>query len=214
MKFGTRTFLERPEWKSVPWELSTQSKDSSQYLDDIFADLPAIGDDVDTWKVVASSAEPSETKHRIRNQLRACILDHLRQLIEWGWEFEKMNPSIAYTVQVDPATSLTLDEDSRPLFPTVFHFADLKIAQMIVLYTTTFLWLLRAGSYVLERPFTLSMIPSLGPPSERTNPLNFPCKNPVDGLFIAHEICRSLECRMLRVRSSRAYNSVVLASGE
>lgn len=202
LKFRRRTFLERPEWKSVPWELSPQLKDSSQYLEDILADLPGIGDDLDTWKFLDASVESPITIIRLGGELRASILNHLQQVIEWRWIFEIDNPSVAQVIPVDPATSLTIDEDSRPLFPTVFHFADLHVANTILQYNTIILWLLRAASHVLDGPFSLSMIPLLGGPPERTNPLNLPGKDPTDGTLLAHEVCQSLEYRILRVRSS------------
>ena len=205
LKFRKRTFLERPEWKSVPWELAPEVKDSSQYLEDIFADLPGKVHDLDNCKALDISVESSETIDE--REIAGIAADHLRHLVEWRWNFERTNPSIAQEI---PATLLTDGRNSTPLFPTVFHFADLLIANMIMLYNTVMLCLLRMSSYALDSPFTISMLPFLADLPERTNPLNLPGRDPVEIIPSVREVCRSLEHRILAVTSSAVAFPVLL----
>ena len=172
-------------------------------MQDIFVDLPGIANDLDDWELLSANVELPEIVTQTRSELRASILDHLRRLVEWRWKFEEMNPSVAQAVRIDPSTSMIIDENTKPLFQTVFHFTDLDNAQTIILYNVIFLWLIKASSRVFDKdPFTISMIPSLGTPPARTNPLNLPGRDPIDATSIVHEICRNLEYRVLRVTSS------------
>lgn len=173
-----RCFLERPEWKTIPWALDPSSKDSTSYLLDILCDMPGLMEDAEFLRSTQSMEELGR-KHKL---LSSNILSHLRTLSRWRHAWGNQNPNACYET---PTT------DNTSLFSTVLYYNSIGLANDITTYNAVLLLLQRLGSQVIGPTFDPS-IPATHLPTHTD-------QTPLDPQAIATEICRSAEYHLLPI---------------
>lgn len=186
-----RCFLERHEWKTVPWALDPDSKLHTLYLHDILCDIPGLTEDGEALKRAGLLPEQRKIRHEL---LSNNIVLHLQQLYDWRIKWDQLNPDACYETwsQEDYSQSPEIEVHSEPLFPTVFHFTSLEQANEINSYNAVLLLLLRLGSQVIGSSFDTSYFSSNAPPTCTNSPLYPPGTAP-SATAVATEICRSVE---------------------
>ncbi|TGO72933.1 hypothetical protein BELL_0406g00040 [Botrytis elliptica] len=141
---GERCFLERPEWKSVPWALEPASKAALSYLEDILYNIP--GMIRDARKLQDPELQPTR-KNLSHSKLSNNIFEHFSQLSEWRATWEQNNPNSRAEVPTQRHT------DSSPPYPTMICFSTLLQANEILLYNATLLLSLKLGFKTIGHPF-------------------------------------------------------------
>ena len=101
-----RTFLERDEWKTMPWAEYPDTKTSMHYLQDMLCDLPGFCED--RLEIDAIAARGGDTTLK-RRTLEMKLIVAFRQLVGWRWKWDTDNPNIAYEKPINLQTSLTVD---------------------------------------------------------------------------------------------------------
>ena len=174
-----RTFLEKAEWLTVPWAKHPETKTPHQKLLDIAALIPGLQED---WWAARSIAADDQDMLQLSKRFIPKIARMLENLFRWRWTWEAEHPSAVSELPVDPATSLCTDLDTgKPLFSTVFEFADTTRANEIAMYNSVALMVLhistichggRNPDFIAEQ-IRKSLLPD-GQLPAKTNPLRFP----------------------------------------
>lgn len=170
-----RCFLERDEWKTVPWALDPISKSSLHYLHDIMCDIPGLTEDADKLQQL-ELLERSTKRQRLSDD----IISHLMQLYAWRLDIEQ---SDSHNWIVSPS----LDVNSP--FPMSVHYSSLAIAHGIVSYNAILLLLLKIGFETIGPSFK----PYTTPQSASNQSLLHPPGTAPSAFAVATEICSSVE---------------------
>jgi hypothetical protein len=192
-----RCFLERHEWKTIPWALDPESKTSTHHIQDILCDIPGLMEDA--TNVQGSSQEPSEIASR-HQRLSENILIHLNALYEWRTASQCANPGACHEVLAASSSPV----QTQILSPTALHYSSLTAANEITLYNAILLLLLRLRYQILgpssNAPITALHLPlhidygPLYPPGAAPNPR-----------AVAMEICRRVEYNLLDSQNAGAF---------
>ncbi|KAF4634709.1 hypothetical protein G7Y89_g3393 [Cudoniella acicularis] len=182
-----RCFLERAEWKRIPWVGSTELRAAAGELHNMLCDMPGLLEDVERLQSPELDFTCRELLYR---DLCENLLNHLNSLHRWRWEWESNNPNACYEVI----------SDSTP-FQTVLYFSSLAPANEITFYNAMLLLLLKLGLQILELDFNASPSNPLHTRDRSKNPLYLPTQAP-NPAAIATEICRSVEYHLLNHHSS------------
>lgn len=173
---GKRTFLEQPEWKTVPWALNQQKKAFYSRIQDLFCDIPGMFED-------AASGDVDDLQARVDHTARA--LTSLR------WEWERENPQSCWEVAPSPLTSL----NGVPLFQTVLHYRNVDLAVDTIYFDLLHLLLYRisdkAGLTPLQAEEEEGVITLVSGP--RSNNATLVPGPGLDRVQFAVEICRSID---------------------
>jgi len=189
-----RCFLEREEWKTVPWALSPRRKTEGHRLQDTMMDISGLLEDADDLKRLPT------TTNRERNLAASAheafftkITTRLAQLYQWRIKYELENPSC--TLEAIPTNSLIASP-----FTTVLYFSTLTVANHLALYNSLLIILWKLGQdYPQFDPSLLTTGPPYAPPSPQiiTNKCLI-TPGQASSLFdIGIEICRSTEYHLL-----------------
>ncbi|KIL94186.1 hypothetical protein FAVG1_02748 [Fusarium avenaceum] len=129
-----RTFLEKNDWKQIPWSSEPMSKTIAESLQDIQCDVPGLMEDVD---VLLKLQQCGMLARRVASRLQSCFqeLDVLR--ISWNYIYadscwEVTNTSVS-------CTEVFGDRDSH--FETILVFSGLERAIEFVYFNTSYLLL-------------------------------------------------------------------------
>ncbi|MCJ1306089.1 hypothetical protein MMC08_008907, partial [Hypocenomyce scalaris] len=188
-----RTFLEDPDWKSVPWMDDPTSKNSVQYLLDVLAGIPGLLEDED--RLLADQTTMSSADQDQLDSCRRRLIKILGELFLWRWGWERLHPNLAFEVVTDPATNITLDAKGTPIYRTILFYHDFQEGRAPLLYNTGLLILLCLAEAwdMQDAPhLALSTLSHQNPPILSSNPLVLPhaALAPAEVLC---EICRSVE---------------------
>jgi hypothetical protein len=134
-----RIFLERDDWKTVPWENEPDSKSHLDSVTDIMADVPGLYEDLDT--INSSLSAPSFQDSRLEKHILEKCFENLSKLELWLQVWKTHNPESVSEVESSSMSGLTADE-AGDLFPTVIRYSSLGVANELVLYFSTRLQLL------------------------------------------------------------------------
>lgn len=147
------TFLSNPEWISLPWQ--GFKKPIASDLLDLTASMANIVES--GYKLLYRTAMPLDSPE-------ALLLPSLEivdqcwkldvRLQAWYTRLEKEISGPVYWPELSTGVCLVEDPDLGNVFPVAFHFSDLKIAHVCMLYWATFsiLWSGMASLYqVMER---------------------------------------------------------------
>jgi hypothetical protein len=173
-----RCFLEKEEWKTIPWSLHPEEKSMVRWVQDIMCDVPGLFEDYDNLFV--SDMSPEKYKLRFES-LKANINHHIRLLSDWRALWEQTYPSICH--------------EQAPLFlqspfSTVLHYQDLEAVNGLMLYNALYIRIAQLGMRLMGSNYDYQQV-AIHP--------EFDCKNrllkpPGVSLYdAAIEICRSIE---------------------
>ncbi|KAJ6779735.1 hypothetical protein PWT90_02078 [Aphanocladium album] len=119
----TRTFLEEPEWKTVPWEqLDPLPRPVTILLQDIFCDIPGFMEDAIRLMTPLSSNGPKRTQNLSALQTKIMNSYIEMEFLRWSWEEEY--PNVCWAVPVTPDLKDATNEPNRLPFATVLHFSN------------------------------------------------------------------------------------------
>ena len=185
----TRTFLEQAEWLSEPWAACGElNKNAQNRLVDILVHIPGFLQDQTQLEQV-----PSE---HFRHDLIQRIEYQIAKAHNWRWQWEEMNPEVAWEVDPDMLPTDQVLTQSRPirkvlLFSSFSKATELCLYNAILLFLLGVLWTLRPPASDSPEPIRLSQS-SLYMPGD------------ADSLVEpAVEICRAFEFQLLSVKQSQ-----------
>lgn len=181
---GKRCFLEKPEWKTIPWALHPGSKTSFCYIQDILCDMPGLMEDI--TKLKRLEIEPAQRVSFTQNLVKN-ISAHLVDLYDWRTKWEEDNPNSCLEVQ-----SPQQPEDEEFLFSKYLQFSALSSAHEIILYNTALLMILGFGFAIIGPTFDARVS---NYPLPRTTP-HGPLALPGEALIartVAIEVCQIAE---------------------
>lgn len=187
-----RTFLEQKPWKSI---LGTDGPTSQACFDRLLAtlaSLPGLLEDSD--RIRANQVARSCADHCEAILFCNRLIDFLSELFIWRWSWERIHPKGASEITVDPATSISVDENSIPLYRTILSYCGIKQGKQLLSYNTALLVVLDlADDWNIENAphLALSHIRNRYRAS-RTNPLMLP-HEALSSVEVLSEISRSIE---------------------
>lgn len=133
-----KIFLDDEQW--MPRQSTARARAMKSQLLDILCSIPSLVADLGMYEIRGRSLDDG---------LRLKIIQILDSLFEWRWRWERLHGGCAYEVITDSNLSLNLDENDRPLFPTVFYFSDQLLASDIALYDAALAFVLRMAQETL-----------------------------------------------------------------
>jgi hypothetical protein len=187
-------YLEKPEWKTVPWALEPESKTLMVDLQGILCSMPGMMEDAAALHIPDLAPEQRLLLHQT---LSNKIEGHLEELYAWRTVWEEANPHACFEVPNPSALN-----DKNALFATILHFSNLAAAIEVSMYNAILLLLCRLGYEVIDNNFNPNS-PSLLPLSSA---LSSPRALYLPGharsqQAIATEICRSADYHLLEKHS-------------
>ncbi|CZR65851.1 uncharacterized protein PAC_15751 [Phialocephala subalpina] len=189
-----RCFLERPEWKTVPWAVEPEFKTRAQFLHDILCDMPGLMEDAAMLQSSRLSGEEF-TVHRVL--LSENITSTLKTLYEWRVSWQHRCPNSCWEILSNEVCASTAEPTL--LFPVVFDFASLTHANEITLYNAILLLLLRLSFQVISPNFDPSL-PAFHLPQDLDYGPLFPPGLAPNAQAVAIEICKSVEYHLAKER--------------
>ncbi|KIX96742.1 uncharacterized protein Z520_07461 [Fonsecaea multimorphosa CBS 102226] len=196
----TRTFLEQPEWLSEPWATCGEyNKNPQNRLVDILVHVPGFLQDQAQLEQAPSEQFRLELIQRIEYQIAKAH--------NWRWQWEEMNPTVAWEVDPEtlPADRTLLSSQPRPVrkvlvFSSFTKAAELSLYNAILLFLLGLLWTLKPPEG--ESPPSVRLPCSSSSQSASSSALFLP--GDVDSLVEpAIEICRAFEFQLLASKNSR-----------
>ena len=140
-----RTFLERPEWKTVPWSSTWISKTAGQKLLDVVADLPGLLQDWDRVSTFSFDSGDNPVDWLLKR-----LLSTLRRLFLWRWWWEELYPDVAFLINVEPAAHLELLGVKKEHLQRSISFTDFSRAYELVLYDSALVIALNLAEHWLD----------------------------------------------------------------
>lgn len=207
-----RTFLEREEWLTIPWNKHPESKTPGQKILDILCPLGGMLEDF--HKIQDTGCTPEDLKISARPLLEKTT-QLLIRLFRWRWDWEVSHGGpVVYEVFVNPQTSWSCDDFLNPLFPTALHYQSIDIADELTLYNTAIAFLTAGGHYFsLGAPSGIAQaayesLPKAEEPP-RINPLTMPHGKIFLYLDVTKESMRSVDYYLLDKHRSQGSYSLI-----
>jgi hypothetical protein len=185
----SRTFLEQPEWLTEPWAVCGEAnKNAQNRLIDILVHIPGFLEDQAQLEQVPSRRFQFELVQRIEYQLARAH--------NWRWQWDEVNPGVAWEVDPELLPADQVLTKNRPI-RKVLQFSSFSKATELCLYNAILLFLLG---------LLWNLKPVSPDPSESLRPSQSSLYMPgnVDSLTEpAVEICRAFEYQLLNVKQCR-----------
>ena len=184
----TRTFLEQAEWLSEPWATCGETNKTAQNrLVDILVHIPGFLQDQAQLEQVPSEHFRLDLIQRIEYQIAKAH--------NWRWQWEEMNPDVAWEVEPETLSTEQILTQRRPI-RKVLLFSSFSKATELCLYNAVLLFLLGL-LWTLKPPAMDS------PEAIRLSQSSLYMPGDVDSLVEpAVEICRAFEYQLLQVKHS------------
>ncbi|OAA67766.1 Zn(2)-C6 fungal-type DNA-binding domain protein [Akanthomyces lecanii RCEF 1005] len=185
-----RTFLERHDWKVVPWaELEPLPKPVTILLQDIFCDIPGFMEDARRLTALSSSnhAEQKQDLRLLRNKIVNAYME--TDVLRWSWEDEY--PNVCWEVPVTPALKDAAGESNPLPFATVLHFSNFDRAIDAIYFNVIRLLLWELTDDVGLSPDTVLGATSGNKSGPFPNALLPPGRGNTDDFAL--EICRTVQ---------------------
>ncbi|KIM92768.1 hypothetical protein OIDMADRAFT_62242 [Oidiodendron maius Zn] len=153
-----RCFLEEFAWKIIPWAANPGLKNSTDYLFDIFCDLPSIMEDINILQgsPVASDYSTTPLWKALGDRIMTC----LQSLYQWRVEWQEKFPETYYPVGLDRLRDMKAAQLESYPFSIAIFFTEPIRATEICLYNCMQILLFRA----LDR-IPRSVVPKMTPSS-------------------------------------------------
>jgi hypothetical protein len=184
----SRTFLEQAEWLSEPWTIcGSENKSAQNRLVDILVHIPGFLQD-------QAQLDQTPSEH-FRLDLIQRIEYQISKAHNWRWQWEEMNPEVAWEVEPNTLPSDQVLTARRPIrkvlcFSSFSKAAELCLYNAVILFLLGLLWTLKPPGRDSPEAVRLSQS-SLYLPGD-TDSLMEP----------AVEICRAFEYQLLNVKHS------------
>jgi hypothetical protein len=146
-----KIFLDDQQW--IPRQSTVRGRAMTSQLFDILCVIPSLMADLDAYEIAGRPVDDG---------MRSKILRILNSLFDWRWKWERMHGGCAYEVITDSNLRLNLDENDRPLFPTVLYFSDQLLASDIAHYDAALAFILRTAQETLGDSWS-SLATAAGP---------------------------------------------------
>lgn len=203
-----RCFLEKEEWKTIPWAKCPESKSPYQQIQDFVADVPGFFEDF--VNIVTATAKSEDTTQQ-RKVLKRKVMTGIRGLIRWRWAYEKHQGVLAWENPVRLGKDLFTDGDEEPLFPMNLYYKDFEAAQTLTVYNQAVLghiW--QANALGIKEPMAaaLTTLSACDRPTP-VSPLALPSKD-LTVARVVIEICRSIEYQLLEEHANIGSYSLML----
>lgn len=144
-------FLTQPAWQTIPF--SVYPKATFEIIKDAIFDLPTL---VSQGRAIME-ASSSKAKHQKALELAHSLWQTDRNLQRFYDETRaSVNGPLYWPVLIKPETSST--DDAQPLFSCNFHFIDIHLGYMLMLYWATLCCIWRAMSQLY---LSFDYLPSL-----------------------------------------------------
>lgn len=139
-----RCFLERAEWKVIPWEVYPHTKTSEQVILDILSSLPGLQQDLDLFNGngVSSHFEHHVSRRHFLKRLRQKIIVFCKDLIQWRYDWEVLNGKVITEADLSRLGKITAHLDRPSCLDTVYYYTKASCVREIQLYNTCMLWVL------------------------------------------------------------------------
>ena len=185
----TRTFLEQSKWLSEPWAVcGEENKNAQNRLVDILVHIPGFLQDQAQLERVPSTHFQHDLIQRIEHQIAKAH--------NWRWQWEEMNPEVAWEVEPDTLPITECLSEIRPI-RKILLFSSFTKATELCLYNAIQLFLLGLLS-------TLKPPAASSPEPIRLSQSALCMPGDIDSLVEpAIEICRAFEYQLLNVQNSR-----------
>lgn len=173
-----RCFLEKDEWKTIPWSLFPEEKTMVTWVQDIMCNVPGLLEDYDALS--APNLSPEMYQFRLKN-LSAKINNHLKLLSDWRALWEQLYPGICHEMP---------SQFPQSPFSKALHYHDIEVANGLMLYNALYIRLSELGMRLLGPDYDYRQV---------AKETSFKCTNPLlnhAGASLhdaAIEICRSVE---------------------
>ncbi|OAQ71864.1 C6 finger domain-containingprotein [Purpureocillium lilacinum] len=194
-----RCFLGEPEWQTIPWALQETERPIGSKIIDVLCEIPGLMAERD---MLAGRAAKVNDVEAAMEALQDRVLDAIRRLGEYRWQWEAAYPRASRERLVNMATSVSLDEHGRPLFDTVLDFDDMERAIDVVYFNT-----IRLMLYGLSDDTGLSelLMASSGGGCLYQGPSSNALLLPGQGTNVSNalEICRTVDYFMQHSRDSQ-----------
>ncbi|PQE31940.1 C6 finger domain-containing protein [Rutstroemia sp. NJR-2017a WRK4] len=178
--FRRRTFLARPEWKTVPWEDDPQSKLVLDFLLDILCDFSGLLEDLDSE---LATKEPSYLDLQVKTE------SLIKDLNAWWRQWLTNSPNAAR--EVAPARNTIMADEEGLLYPTLLSFDDYWDAYSIIMYNALRILLLQVWQVLSDRSPTIKALSEPGLLDETNSTVLQGISS--DMVALAHENMRLLE---------------------
>ncbi|KAF2497988.1 hypothetical protein BU16DRAFT_616539 [Lophium mytilinum] len=193
-----RTFLEREEWKTIPWAMQPTPKTTEHFLLDVSANIPGLAEDMDRLErngpIAARNPVGPNEEQALRENVRQKLIDTFKSLLEWRFNWESTYPDVVAETISMPRSSLVSNLNRPRCLDRVFYYTDIKRAEEIQQYHLTMLWVLGLVMRLQDNSVTPS---AFGPwPLNRRPDASNAIALPHEGmttLTVAREIARSTE---------------------
>ncbi len=190
---GKRCFLERPEWKTIPWSTRNEERPIKQSLVDILCDIPGI---IERFRAMRKRGPCQDddmdiTRKRLKDQIIKTI-DELEQ-IRCAWALRY--PKVCWEIPTGTKTSISLNSTGQPMFSTVLRFSDPSRADDVLYFNVIHLLLSGMSDTLgLSRPEATLLRPHYIRQHQR--PRTDADVLPWQGGQLAHalEICQTVDC--------------------
>jgi len=188
-----RCFLERPDWKTIPWALEPESKTLDFYLHDMLCDIPGLLEDATNIELSILEIAQNRSLHR---HLSRKILLLLQTLYEWRARWQQQNPDSCCEVP-------TSSPDDEAFSPNIIVYSSLGAAYEICFYNAILLLILKLGSQVIGPAFDPTNLSLRLTGHLDYGPL-IPPGFALNSQAAATEICKSVEFHLAHPSSSAA----------
>jgi len=173
-----RCFMEREEWKAIPWTAGIEPRRLNFLVQNIFCDVPGLMEDESTLKELSN--------HKVegsKRELLIKVMTYFQQLYFWRSDWETTYP----------ASCSELNIGGKKPFQVVLYYSTLDRANEIILYDSILLLLWRLGRAIVGQSFR--------PPKPerilRTNQYLLLPGELTSQQAVATEICRSVDFLLL-----------------
>lgn len=149
---------------------------------------------------IVADADIHPSARNSPKDLGSRVLDLLQRLFEWRWAWERVYGGCAYEMVTDPSSSLTLDENGGPLFPTILYYTNPILASCIAFYNAGLIFLSKIAKQQFGEYWWIFV--DTGQPSDLARPAQKSVLLLPPDLRSAEdatqELCRSIEFHLSR----------------
>ncbi|KAF2233633.1 hypothetical protein EV356DRAFT_199804 [Viridothelium virens] len=187
-------FLEREEWKTVPYEFEPQTASSYFHLSNVMASLPRIVMETEELIRLRGTKEYISTLERLRHE----VPETLQKLYIWRWHWEADYGDCVYSILPSGNITQAYDDDGHPLFDSLIWYSNLDRANDIVYYNTALILFryVHAELSIPERPAP-PLPTGLFPRQPTTSSVLFLPGQAKTNQDCSQEICRSIDYHLL-----------------
>lgn len=181
-------FLDRLEWKTVPWQGEMTYRSTISLMTDLLCDIPGLMEDADD--ISADEAQGFEVSVA-QSTLQSKLVERIQRLSDLFWQWDMLNPLACWEMAPIQGHSVSFDANGNPMFDTVLFYDNIEVATDVVTFNAIRLLLSSlCDSAGLSDEFVSTIAGSQfdGP---HPNPLLLPGQS--DRISYALEICRSVD---------------------